>query len=300
MTEQLLFQQQETAGTIAYTLDRARREVIGMTNDPVFHEACLTQDPKIDPYDDIASPAYWETFAGFATQKIKAEATEQGEMTLDLEAMRLLAETPRFLYTQVTLNESKVRLTKQEFDYTRDLVSYYNGLVRLFAKNHPETNEDDVKKGMLAMIQASIEDEDTLEKAEDSAFRTLRGARYELGCGQSLAYAKQYIEATTADRMEFGEATREMDLQGVDWDVSLQRSGQYKVRSLGIDAKSSDRKLLTTGRKDPTLPFTTVRPGKIMVHLPMTDRDFHGKFFVDDATAQRCGLVLVDIINKAI
>lgn len=270
----------ETAETIAQAFDTARKEIVGLTSDHTFHDACLAQRPEIDPYDDMDKPAYWETFANFAYKSTEREKQEQGPSLL-LDTKQLLAETPRFLFAQMQLDHRE-SLTQQEKNYALPVSSYYNQLLRSFAYNHPEANVSDVKKGLEIMANQSIEDETTLKNASRTVYATLHGAQHELAFGQILSYTgKQYAAANT-----------EQDLQGADYIVAVTEN-----QTLGIDVKASDRLVANGGKSQ--YPFTVRATNKIIAHSLTADTEFHDKFFTSEEIAAAKAPYLNEMLTKA-
>lgn len=279
MTQRHETQTPETPGAVALAFDSARRDVVSLTSDPAFHDACLRQNPKIDQYDDMDKPAYWDTFANFSYEVTTKAAQESGP-NLDLEAKQLLAETPRYLFASMQL-ENKAAMGRQEKDYARSIASYYNQLLRTFAYNHPESHVEDVKKGLLAMVNISMEDQVVRQSAAREVYSALRGAQHELAFGQILAHTGK----------EFYAATTEQDLAGMDYIVA---TGQD--RWLGLDVKASDR-LMASGRNQQLFAVRDV--DQVIVHSLTTEAELGGTFFTSEETAAAKAPYLNELIAKA-
>lgn len=264
----------ETSDTIAQAFDSARKNAQAMTSTAEFHDACAAA--SLDPYDDMDKPAYWETFSAYAYDAIAAEAGDQ-PLTMEQEARYLLAETPRFLFAQLEL-DSRSSLTREQKNYDRSIASYYNGLVRNFATNHPTARVSDVKAGLLAMANISIEDKAVRQNAARAVHATLHGTQHELAFGQILGYTGLQSEA----------ATLEQDLAGIDYMVQTQAGSWF-----GLDVKASDR--LVTGDKRNQFLYTP-KPGhpyELVVHSLTRDNELRDQFFTPEETAaKKSGYVL--------
>lgn len=312
--EQLQAQQYETAEMIAYNLDKARKEVVAMTGDPAFHDSYAVEYPGADIYDDMGKPRFWESFANYANETIEKEAPNPEDMTLDLRAKQLLAETPRYLFAQTELEAMQTKLNtlghtlgyresaqlQQRKNYTRQLTSRYNNLLRSFAYDYPETSVADVRRNLETMANIAMEDhvveagrfkpnpaKQNASKTIDSA---IRGAQHELA----------YEPVLQRTGREYSAASREQDLEGSDWLVLIARDpATGRERWLSMDAKASDYALKESGRMDLVLPFSIVGYDKILVHLPLEDRHFHGKFFPSGEATATMARGLNAIIDKA-
>lgn len=264
----------ETSDTIAQTFDSARKNVQAMTSTAEFHDACAAA--SLDPYEDMDKPAYWETFSAYAYDAIATEADGQ-PLTMEQEARHLLAETPRFLFAQLEL-ESRSSLTREQKDYDRSVASYYNGLVRSFANNHPAARVSSVKAGLLAMANISIEDQTVRQNAARAVHATLHGTQHELAFGQILGYTG----------LQSQPATLEQDLVGIDYMVQTQTGSWF-----GLDVKASDR--LITGDKRNKFLYAS-KPGhpyELIVHSLTHDNELKDRFFTsEEIAAKKSGYVL--------
>lgn len=264
----------ETSETIAQAFDSARKGVLAMTGAPEFHDACAAA--SLDPYDDMDKPAYWETFSAYAYESIAAEANGQ-PFTLEQEARNLLAETPRFLFAQLEL-ESRHTLPREQKDFDRIIASYYNNLIRSFAHNHPAARVSDVKAGLLAMANISIEDETVRQNAARAVHATLHGAQHELAFGQILGYTG----------LNFQAAEPEQDLVGIDYMAQTQ-SGSW----FGLDVKASDRLIAGDKRNKFLYAPKSGHPYELVVHSLTHDNELKDRFFTPEETAaKKSGYVL--------
>lgn len=264
----------ETPEIIAQSFDSARKGVLAMTGTAEFHDACTASD--IDPYEDMDKPAYWETFSAYAYDTIAKEADGQ-PLSLEQEARYLLAETPRFLFAQLEL-DSRDTLTRDRKDFDRSVASYYNGLVRNFAYNHPDTRVSDMKAGLLAMANISIEDETVRQNAARAVYAALHGNQHELAYGQILGYTGLNIR----------QATLEQDLVGIDYMVQTKSGGWF-----GLDVKASDRLIASDKRNKFLFAPKPGNPYELVVHSLTHDNEFKGHFFTsEEIAAKKSGYVL--------
>lgn len=257
---------------IAEVLHSAQRSVIQLTNNEEFHADCHTKG--IDPYDDLGTEQYWDTFAGFAGKIVSdahGKTLEEGYDPLAIDAFELLAITPEFLY-----KHDKLQKHEGSKDHSETIIaSNFNALIRMFAFKHPDTPVSALHKGLLDMAQASVEDPALLKSSAEFIDATIRGTQHELAFGQTLAHTGRKHRA----------ATLEEDLSGFDYEVQ----GRWPA-PLRVDVKASTHQM--NGQ-----PFKYRSNGTVMMRSIASDNEFHDRFFIPDTLATSRGHALKDMLN---
>jgi hypothetical protein len=241
----------------SHAFQSAQRKLLPMTQDEYFHADLKSKG--LDPYDDMCTEGYWDTFAAMATTAAD-NYPEDFESQLEQDAFKLLANTPQFLYKQYNLRNGEGRRDRNEVA----IASSFNAMIRTFADQHPDAPVSAVQKGMLEMIDASVEEPAIASYSAKLIDSAIRGARHELAVGQILQYTNRW----------FRPANLHEDLAGNDFIVAS-KDGQT---AFGIDVKASTQK--TDGK-----PFVWRGPNNLVMFSHLAERDFPDRFFLRDATA---------------
>lgn len=260
-------EQNRPAAEINEALAYAQTAITHLRHDRSFHAACA--EAGINP-NSSADPQYWETFYTYVAGRVDT-AKEQGEDSLRMDAIELLAATPTSMIemNKLRLDEAQgvsSTISRPDYKFAKEVASHYNGLIRGFAENYPETSVRDLSTAVLTTISQTLHNSPARQSAAQMTRETIRGAQHELAFGQILR----------ASGLPFREASREEDLMGVDYIVG------DDLDSICVDVKASLEKIRTPGSAN---LFRVVRRGEVRMYSMTSDLELGDSFFIDEAAA---------------
>jgi hypothetical protein len=264
-------EQTRSTEEIAQAFDYAQMAVGAMQRDPSFHASCV--ENGVDPQKDRHSIAYWEEFRLYVGERTD-KAREEGHDSLQMDAIELLANTPNYLLVQEQLNKHQHR-PYDAVHHSKEVASYYNGLIRSFALNYPETSVEDLEVNLLTTVNKNFHSKHLRTVLANDVTPPIRGAQHELAFGQILEHAG----------LPFRRAELTEDLKGVDYVV-----GQG-IDPLMIDVKASLAEIRDhgSGRE-----FYIHSDGKSILHSQAHDAEFGDRFFIPEQAAEEKAAYLTE------
>lgn len=244
-------------------LEFAQRAVDGLRHDMSFHQACLERG--IDPVHDNSSADYWNTFRFYVGERTDQERAN-GRDKLTMDAAELISATPAYLLEQSRLNNGHHQ-NPDERHYAKEVVSYYNGMIRDFALNYPEASVTGVRRNLQDVLSHTIHNHRVKEAATADVAATLRGAQHELAFGQVLSYTG----------LPYRGASLPEDLKGIDYVLGDESEPTY------IDVKASLSEIEHRGSEG----LFAVKPdGKVVMYSMALDVEFNDRFFIAPESAE--------------
>jgi hypothetical protein len=186
-------EQTRSTEEIAQAFDYAQMAVGAMQRDPSFHASCV--ENGVDPQKDRHSIAYWEEFRLYVGERTD-KAREEGHDSLQMDAIELLANTPNYLLVQEQLNKHQHR-PYDAVHHSKEVASYYNGLLRSFALNYPETSVEDLEVNLLTTVNKNFHSKHLRTVLANDVTPPIRGAQHELAFGQVQKYVTMAAEESS-------------------------------------------------------------------------------------------------------
>lgn len=263
-------EQNYTTEEITGALANAQEVVARLQLDSSFHAACA--EATIHPLRDRQTPEYWHAFRMYVGGRVDA-AKEAGKDTLQMDAIELLAAAPSYLLEQQKLTKGSFE-DIQERRYAKEIVSWYNGMIRGFAQNYPETSASSLTTKLLTTVSETVHTPNDRNAAGQCLKNTIRGAQHELAFGQVLGHTGIPCRSTTVEE----------DLKGLDYVV-----GEGK-HAIGVDVKASLSEVESRGSER----LFAVKPnGNVVMYSMVLDAELHDRFFVDDQLAKEKSTQLI-------
>jgi hypothetical protein len=255
-------EQHRSTEEINDALNYAQNAISRLTQDPSFHAACVEAD--VNPVTGGETADYWHTFRLYVGDRVD-DARTKGQDNLRMDAIELTANLPAYLIEQRKLSTGNHH-GYDEYRYSKQITSYYNGVIRNFAATYPDTSVAGLRSSLLTSVSQTVHDRGLRESAATSVREMIRGAQHELAFGQILGHTG----------LPYKEATLEEDLKGVDYTVGVNR------HTLDVDVKASLTQINMRGSEG---VFAVKDDGKIAIYSMTLDHEFHDRFFTDDETA---------------
>ena len=274
-------QPRHPAEEITTAFAESQRTLYKLSADPQFHATCMERG--VDPYDDMDKPAYWATVADY-THDRTARMRERGTDSIRIDALELLSTTPAYLFEQSALTQDKTsapdkQMQNGERRHSKEVVSYFNGLIREFAKKYPETRASDLTTALLNITNISIEDQALRQSANQEIHKTIRGAQHEIAFGQILAQTGR----------QFRPASLEEDLKGIDYVDDEDTNPMY------VDVKASLSELEARGSEG---ALVRKPDGKLIMYSLVKDSELNGRFHIGDQAAHDKAQALIELLGQ--
>lgn len=255
--------------SLAHSFARARDSVLDAPHDPVFRQRLIDRGIGIGETD----PAYWTALEEYQYDRSQSEGIdEQDAYTHILAGMVPSA----ILHTKALESRPPYRESKEH----KLALSNFNGLIRSFASNHPDTTVPQLTAELHAVANVTVahSGNNLSNTAEDLINSAVRGAQHELVFEQILA----------ASGFEYRPATPEEDLKGADY-VIIAPSGQ----EIKLDVKASLTQIDGKNYGSNGLPYAVDHRGNITTYSGFTDTELRGRFQAPaDLVAARLPLLL--------
>lgn len=269
-----------TKHEIDTTLQGARKEIYYMLGDNEFQQSCV--DEKIDPFDST-SPEYWRVFY-LHSQRHLAKAWESGERSsLELQSLELMTATPSFLFTQERLND------RGNYNYAggdtdrkldKEFVSYFNGLIRQFGADFPETGAKSFENKLQSIIHIVATSPSQERSMSEKVHGLVRGAQHELAFGQILQAAGR----------KFEPAPVHLDTAGTDYLV------QGAAGTLHVDVKASLHDISKLGSDT---AYAKKHDGKIVMFSAIRDIELGDSFKIPTKIAEQKARTIDMLLTEA-
>ena len=254
-----------------HSFDKANTYVKGLATNPEFQTYLANQQIE----DDRSSLAYWSAIAEFQQANQNPEAEP-----LDAFIETIVAATPDAILRNTILNEQ--RLNYREAHAHKEVLSYYNSLIRNFVENFPDTKASELVANLNTTALNTIATHSRhLQRTSDELTRAIvRGAQHEAAFGDMLASLG----------LPYREATLEEDLKGMDYVVEL--PGLEKP--IGIDVKASLSEIEAKNHhSDASGPFAFGRDGNLVIWSMVTDSELNDGFSApQEIVTERSSLVM--------
>ena len=251
--------------------DKATEYVTGLASDPEFQS--YLADQHID--DDRSSLGYWTAVAEYQQATLGPEADQ-----FDSFVQTIVAATPDAILRNTTLNEH--RLNYREAHAHKEILSYYNSLIRNFVDTFPDTKASELVANLNSAALSTIA-KSSRHLQHTSAELTkaiVRGAQHEAAFGSMLESLG----------FPYRAATLEEDLKGMDYVVEL--PGLDKP--IGIDVKASLSEIEAKNHhSDSAGPFAFGRDGNLVIWSMVTDAELNDGFIAPaDIVTERSPIVM--------
>lgn len=269
-------EQNDGTEAINDALAYAQNAISHLRQDPSFHATCV--EAGVNPITDGETADYWHTFRLYVGDRVD-NARRKGQDSLRMDALELTANLPAYLIEQRKLSAGNHH-GYDEYHYSKQITSYYNGVVRNFAATYPETSASGMRSSLLTSVSQMVHDRGLRESAATSVKEMIRGAQHELAFGQILRHTG----------LPYQEATLEQDLKGIDYTVGVNR------HTLDVDVKASLTQMNARGAEG---LFVVKNEGKIAMYSMTLDSEFHDRFFTDEEAAANKAPQLLTQLKQA-
>ncbi|HET7320059.1 MAG TPA: hypothetical protein VFI84_00560 [Candidatus Saccharimonadales bacterium] len=263
---------------LADAFTSAQHAVYKLTAGPHFRDLCHKRG--VDPDNDMGEMPYWDTVEEFSSAFVEKNRSLSGN-SLRLSTFELLAATPAYIFHETALTNGSLK-TANAVRQSKEMASYYNSLLRVFATEFPDSSVATSEGALLGMTNMALESKEARQHAAWLIHSSIRGAQHELAFGQILAHTGRDFSPTSLDE----------DLNGADYTVDGSRTG-----ILQIDVKASLDKIEQKG--ETKLPYTVSSDGKITMYSMVKDSEFHDKFFIPEAVAAQKAPAVDRLLTEA-
>lgn len=251
--------------------DSATEYVKGLAYDPGFQSYCAEQQIS----NDQSSLEYWTTVAEFQQANVDPDADP-----FDSYVQTIVAATPDAILRNTILDEKRVKY--HEAHGHKQVLSYYNSLIRNFVDTFPDTKASELAANLKSAALSTVaKDSRHLQsKSAELTKAIVRGAQHEAAFGamlESLGFP-------------YRTATLEEDLKGMDYVVEV--PGLQKP--IGVDVKASLSEIEAKNHQsDGSGPFAFGRDGNLVIWSMVTDAELNDGFVVpEQIVAERAPLVM--------
>lgn len=300
---------------IEQLLENSRSGLHDIVQDPGFVTLCHKRGLKLEHARGFQ---YWRSVADYAYEKYKT-LRENGGNKHYLVIAELTLTTPVLMYTQQFLDRHAHDHNNPAVIDAKELVSYYNGLVREAARSWPALKPSQLDDHMHSITAETVGDDEALDYVSYKIRSVIRGARSELGFEQLVdRTGRKSREATIDEDLHgidrvildsTGEPTHYIDVKASLSEIEHHRyyreqqeqrfSGQrYHHRPHHEHHRRHADHEHGHSRHNPALAYERTYDGHLIMYSPVSDDDFGDSFWVPAAILDDRAAELEETLRK--